>query len=376
MAFGLTIDPDTLVSALTRFEQSAVEIVRALAAIDNEDVHLLVLDEPTSSMGAAEVQQLFTTLRQVKDMGIAVLYVSHTLPEVLEIADRVTVLRDGRIVADRDVAEITEKELIELIVGHSIEHASPPAPRAEGEAPILAVHELTLGGLQKASFAVCKHEILGITGLIGSGYEQVGRCLSGFANWEHGTVVIDGKPFEQFTPGTAIRAGLVAMPADRTKAGLIPQFTIAENVTLPDMSFFWKHGRLNYKAERADVLHWIRATGVVPPDPGRLVQELSGGNQQKVLLAKALRLRPRVLCLSEPTQAVDVGAAATIRHLITDLATDDRAIVVCSSDAEELVQVCQRVLITRGGHIATELTGDEITEDRIIAESQFEGSAR
>jgi len=370
--FGLNIDPDTAVNKLSRFEQSAVEIVRALAAIDTENVHLLVLDEPTASMGAAEVQQLFSAIRRVNAMGIAVLYVSHILSEVLNIADRVSVLRDGQMIAVRDTANITEDQLIELIVGHAVERATPPSPGEIDEGAMLSVRDLSLGNLHNANFTVRRNEVLGITGIAGSGYEEIGPCLAGVGRWDSGTVVVAGISFERFTPASASRAGVVSMPADRLKAGVIPHFTVAENVTLPNLDVCWRYGFLNRKAEMSEVSHWIRVTGVVPPDPNRLVQELSGGNQQKVMLAKALRLNPRVLCLNEPTQGVDVGAAAAIRRLITDLARDDRAVIVCSSDAEELAQVCQRVLVTRNGTIAAELSGQELTEDRIVAECQFE----
>jgi ribose transport system ATP-binding protein len=165
------------------------------------------------------------------------------------------------------------------------------------------------------------------------------------------------------------------MPADRRTCGLIPEFTVAENVTLPSIGESWRRGHISRRAERDDVRHWLDVTDVQPPDPQRLVQELSGGNQQKVMLAKALRLGPRVLVLAEPTQAEDVGASAALRRLITELANDERAILVASSDAEELEQVCNRVLVTRSGRIACELTGSEITEDRILLESQFEGAS-
>ncbi len=373
--FGVDVDPDATVAELTPFERSAVAIVRALNAI-RDDAYLLVLDEPTAALGAVEVQQLFAILRRIKERGVAILYVSHILPEVLEIAERISVLRDGRRVATRDTRQITEEQLVELIVGRSVERASPMAASGAGERPALAVRSLACTGVEQASFEVRHGEVLGLTGLIGSGYEEIVQCLSGSRRMDDGVIEIGGREFSSLTPAAAMKAGIASIPADRRELGLIPHFTIAENITLPLTGEAWRHGHIDRKAERRDVHQWLEITGVVPPDPTRLVQELSGGNQQKVLLAKALRLRPEVLVLAEPTQAVDVGASASIRRLITELAEAGRAVIVASSDGEELEQICHRVLITWQGRISCELVGADITEDRILLESQFEGGDR
>lgn len=372
-AFDLDLDPDAVVGDLSRFEQSAVAIVRAIGDIDAE-INLLVLDEPTASMGAAEVERLFATLRRINEMGVAILYVSHFLPEVLEIADRITVLRDGRRVAMIDAAGTTEDRLVNLIVGRSIERVSPPEDSAAEDA-LMSVRGLTGDGIQGVSFSVRRGEVLGLTGLVGSGFERVAECLGGIRPWD-GELLLDGTSHKSLTPNAASQVGIVTVPAERARRGLIPHFTIAENVTLPRIGESWAHGKISRRTEREDVRRWLEKTDVQPPEPARLVEELSGGNQQKVMLAKALRLSPQVLVLAEPTQAVDVGASAAIRRLIVELAEEQRAIVVISSDPEELEQLCHRVLVTRAGRIACELVGTEITEDRILFESQFEGAAK
>lgn len=369
--FELDINPDIEVGKLSPFEKSAVAIIRALDGVKN-DACLLVLDEPTASMGAAEVEQLFATMRRVNAQGVAILYVSHFLPEVLRIADRITVLRDGHPVALVEAKDTSEDRLVELIVGEKVERASAPVGLA-GETASLEVDGLTLAGLTDATFAVRPGEVVGLTGLIGSGYELIPECLAGSRPWDFGTVTVGGKRHTELTPASAIAAEMTTMPVDRRGLGLIPGFTIAENITLPRIGAAWKRGRIDAAAERADVQYWLDRTGVVPAEPDRLVQDLSGGNQQKVMLAKSLRLNPKVLVLAEPTQAVDVGASASIRRLVSELAADDRAVLVTSSDAEELEQICHRVLITRNGRIACQLVGEEITEDRILFESQFEG---
>lgn len=370
--FELEISPDTEVGKLTPFQRSAVAIVRALASVE-DGAALLVLDEPTASMGAAEVDQLFATLRRVNEQGVAILYVSHFLPEVLRIADRISVLRDGARVATVEAKDSTEDSLVELIVGSKIDRVAPQAA-VVGETPSLEVTKLTLPGLSNATFSVRPGEIVGITGLIGSGYELIPQCLAGSRPWDFGGVSVCGHQFRSLSPTRALEAGMATVPVDRHGLGLIAQFTLAENLTLPRIGAAWSRGRISRARERADVQQWLDRTGVVPPNPDHLVQDLSGGNQQKVMLAKALRLEPKVLVLAEPTQAVDVGASASIRRLITELAADDHAVLVTSSDPEELEQICHRVLVTRDGRIACELVGDQITEDRILFESQFEGA--
>jgi ribose transport system ATP-binding protein len=200
--------------------------------------------------------------------------------------------------------------------------------------------------------------------------------LAGAAPFDSGTVEIKGRRFDHLKPGAAAAAGLAAVPADRRGMGLIGEFTIAENLVLPDVARNWRRGRIDRRSEDREVRHWLDVVGVVPPDPSRRIDELSGGNQQKVMIAKALRLDPEVLVLAEPTQAVDVGAAASIRNLITDLAERGHAVLVSSSDPEELEEICHRVLVTRSGRIASELKGDRITKEAITYESQFEGGDR
>ncbi|HVV91669.1 MAG TPA: sugar ABC transporter ATP-binding protein [Solirubrobacterales bacterium] len=375
--FDLDIDPDTLVGELSPFEQSAVAITRALGAVGDE-AELLVLDEPTASLGATEAERLFETLRRVQGMGLGILYVSHYLSEVIQLADRITVLRDGRRIAVRESGDVSRDELLELIVGSRVEQASRGSARTKESAPPLRVEGLVATGLREAgvAFSARGGEVLGLTGLVGSGYLELAECLGGLREWEAGTVELDGRRFEHLDPGTATAAGIATIPADRLRRGLIAEFSVAENVVLPQFGVSWRNGFINRATEESDVRAWIERTGVQPPDPRRLIRELSGGNQQKVLLAKALRLEPRVLVLCEPTQAVDAGGAAAIRKLIVEVGRDEsRAVIVASSDAEELEQICGRVLVCRGGEIVGELRGEEISKDRLLSESHVAGGA-
>lgn len=371
--FDLEIDPRATVSSLPPFERAAVAIVRGLGAV-TDDVNLLVLDEPTASLGAAESEQLFRTLRRVNELGVAILYVSHFLTEVLEIADRISVLRDGRNVCVLDAKTTSEQELIARIVGSDVTVAEPPPQPDGAQETLLRVDGLYCVGLDEASFSVRAGEVVGLTGLQGSGYERIPDCLGGSVPFDGGSVTVDGTTLTSLTPGSAVEAGMVAMPADRRNLGLIATFTITENMTLPDLGRNFRRGRIDRRAEDREVRHWLDVCGVVPPDPDLRIDQLSGGNQQKVMFAKALRLEPRVLVLAEPTQAVDIGAAASIRRLISALAARGHAIVIASSDPEELEELCHRVLVTRDQRIACELQGSEISEDRIVFECQFEGA--
>jgi ribose transport system ATP-binding protein len=371
--FDLEVDPDAIVGELSPFEKAAVAIVRALGGATDE-IALLVLDEPTAALGATETEQLFRTLRHINGLGVSILYVSHFLGEVLHIADRISVLRNGRNVCVLEAAETTEQELIARIVGSDVEKATPPAAPGADREVLLEVQGLRGAGIQDVHFGVAAGEVVGLTGLMGSGYEKIAECLAGARPFDGGAVVVQGVRFERLDPATAVAAGMAAMPADRRGLGLIPTFTVAENLVLPDVGRNFRGGRIDRRAEAAEVRHWLEVCDVQPPDPDRRIDQLSGGNQQKVMLAKALRLDPKVLVLAEPTQAVDIGAAASIRRLITDLAERGHAIVVASSDPEELEELCHRVLVTRRGRIACELRGDDISEDRLVFECQFEGA--
>jgi ribose transport system ATP-binding protein len=375
--FDLEINPDTLISELSPFEQSAVAITRALGAV-GEDAELLVLDEPTASLGAAESERLFETLRRVQGMGLGILYVSHYLSEVIQLADRITVLRDGRRIAVREAAETSQEQLLELIVGSRVEQATRAGARVKEGPPPLRVEDLVAPGLRGdgVGFSARGGEVLGLTGLVGSGYLELAECIGGLREWEAGMVELDGNRFEYLDPGMATGAGITTIPPDRLRRGLIAEFSVAENVVLPRFGASWRNGHLSRGAEEADVREWIERTGVQPPDPRRLIRELSGGNQQKVLLAKALRLEPRVLVLCEPTQAVDAGGAAAIRKLIVEVGRDqNRIVIVASSDAEELEQICGRVLVTRKGEIVSELRREEISKDRLLSEAHLSGGA-
>ncbi|HEX3737524.1 MAG TPA: sugar ABC transporter ATP-binding protein [Solirubrobacterales bacterium] len=353
-------------------ERAAVAIARALrpasadGGLDGEEVPLVVLDEPTSSLPAAEVRQLLSIVRDIASRGVAVLYVSHRLDEVFEIADRVSILRDGRLRGTEKIGDVTRESLIELIVGG--EHTKARAPRVGGEQTdgerrqALAVSNLVSDRVRGISFTVDAGEIVGIIGADGSGREEVSRLLIGGTLPERGEVSVEGVRLPALSPRRTRRHGLVLAPGNTQPHSSIGDFTVRENLTLAVLDREARLGRLGRRKERALVDESIAELDIRPPQPERPYRLLSGGNQQKVILGKWLRTNPTVLVFDEPTAGIDVGARQAIYSLIQRRAAAGLAVVVCSSDFEDIVSLCGRALVMREGVIAAELSGNRLTE--------------
>jgi ribose transport system ATP-binding protein len=359
-------------------ERSAVAIARALRTNDLErgitadDVPLVVLDEPTSSLPAAEVQQLFSVIRDLTSKQVAVIYVSHRLDEVFQIADRVSVLRDGRLRGTAEMADMTRSQLIQLIVGREIAQSwqRPVRKRRElGGRPALEVTGLVSERIAGVSFNVARGEVLGVVGVAGSGRELMARTLAGDLLPESGQLVVDGDRLPVVTPPETIRRGLMLALGNTQPHSAIASFTVQENVTLGALKRYAAPGRLFRRRERREAKRWMESLDLRPRDPQRLYRLLSGGNQQKVILAKWLSADPKVLVLDEPTAGVDVGARQSIYQLISEQAEAGLAVVLCSSDLEDVVSLCDRAVVLRGGTIVAELIGDELEEHRLLLES-------
>jgi ribose transport system ATP-binding protein len=366
-ALGYEINVSMPVSQLASAERTAVAVARALADQAAGEVRLLVLDEPTAALPGPEVDRLFTAVRAIKSRGVAVLFVSHHLNEVLAIADRVTVLRDGRQIATRATDGVTEHELADLMLGRRLAsdlagHSPPPA--APALSPILEVAGLAGQLIRRLDLQVRPGEVVGITGLTGSGAEEAADLISGDAP-RAGLVRVGGYELPGHDARAAIEAGIAFVPADRSEMALIPGWTVAMNITLPGLKVLRRHRLLNHHAERREAEQWLERLNIVPRRPASAIAELSGGNQQKVVLARWLRQRARVLVLEEPTQGVDVGAKADIHELVDLAARDGAAVVVCSTDAGELARLCSSVVVLARGRVIEELTGEAVTADRI-----------
>jgi ribose transport system ATP-binding protein len=363
-ALGLgDIDVKAPVESLPPSQKTAVAIARAVDGWDH-GANLLVLDEPTATLPGSDVKRLFEVIHRLKARGVSILYVSHHLDEVFELADRVTVLRDARKVTTVPVKELDHGSLIELIIGHRIKHATA-STRSSKRAPMLSVSGLVGGNVHGIDLDVQQGEIVGIAGITGSGREHVLEMLSGQMPRDEGDVWVGGKWIENYSPISSMDAGIAFVPADRSVRGTIGIMTVRENLTLSDLRPHFIRGRLHRKREVTETKAWIDQLSIKAPGAEALIGALSGGNQQKVMFGKALRLAPKLLLLSEPTQGIDIGAKDQIHSLIDESAGEGVATVVASTDTDELVRLCHRVVVLVEGRILAELTGDDITAESI-----------
>jgi ribose transport system ATP-binding protein len=328
---------------------------------------LLVLDETTAALPQKEVDVLVAAMRRVTERGSGILYITHRIEEVFRFADRVSILRDGNLVETCNTKSITRGELVAKMIGHQPQRKSL---RSEVTAKVaIACQGLTGGDLDGVDLSVHQGEIVGVAGILGSGRESLADALFGATNLSGGTVTIDDKTMGSWSPHLALNNGVVLVPSDRKRRGIFPLLSVQENMTLPRLRPLVKHGRIVPNKELADVQSWIAAVGLEPPDPNRLLNTLSGGNQQKVVLARALRMKPKVLVLDEATQGVDVGAKEAIHDLVRQAAIDGAGVVVCTAEPEDLPGLCHRVVIMSKGRIVETLTGDRLTRDQVSASS-------
>jgi ribose transport system ATP-binding protein len=357
---GLEVDPGRLVSSLTVAQQQRVEIAKALAI----DAKVVIMDEPTATLAEKEIEELFGVTRDLASRGIAILYISHKLDEVFRITDRVTVMRDGKIVSTMPTGELDEDRLVRMMVGRQLGNLYPK-PEVEIGEIILRVEGISRGHfLQDCSFDVRSGEILGFAGLVGAGRSELARAVFGADPIDSGTIELEGKQLNIKNPRAAIDAGIGYLTEDRKGEGLALQLGVHENTTLANLPT--RAGFLNLKAELRTTRRRRDELNIRTPSLRRKVQLLSGGNQQKVVVAKWLETHARVLFFDEPARGIDVGAKAEMFGLIGDLAREGRAIVLISSYLPELLNMCDRIVVMRQGRIAGELRQEEFSEERII----------
>ena len=361
---GITVGPNASVASLSAAERSLLAISRALRGTELVQCKVLVLDEPTASLPPHDVNLLLQRIRVIADNGVGILYVTHHLNEVFRIADRVTVLRDGLRVATERVTELSEDSLVRYLVGGEIKKITRPggsSHTASPSAPSLTVDSISGGVLQSLSFDAYPGEVLGLAGLTGSGRDVVLGAIFGATLRLSGRVILRGREVPALRPDIAVEAGAGFISADRKLSGIM-SFTAAENLTLPDLGPFWRGLRLHAHEERAECREWFNRLNVRPSGAeSALLSTFSGGNQQKILLAKWLRYGQPVLLLDDPTQGVDVQAKAEIHSLILAAAEGGTAVVLSSSDVDELATVCDRVIVLYRGLISAELIGKDIT---------------
>lgn len=363
--FAVKVSPDELMAALSASKRTMVAIARALK--DTEGLHsgILVLDEPTASLPEHEAHALLDTIRRYAKAGQSVIYITHHLGEILDVADTVTVLRDGRHIVTRPEEGLTEARLIEYIVGRNLAEVYPaPADTPSGEIA-LELRGATVGPLTGVDLTVRRGEVVGVAGLLGSGRSALLHGIFGDRPMRGGTMLIDGTPVHFARPADAMRAGVGLVPEDRANEAAFGEHTVRENLSAASTAEFTRHGRLDTAAETVEAKRLITELDIKVSSPDQLLSALSGGNQQKVIFARWLRRKPRLLLLDEPTQGVDVGARAEIYLLIRQAVSFGAAVLMVSSDFEELAGVCDRVAIVRGGRLAEEVTGPNIDPTRL-----------
>jgi rhamnose transport system ATP-binding protein len=403
---GAQLDPEVEVRRLSMPQQQLVEIARAVGA----GARILLMDEPTASLTSLEVSLLFDLVRGLRARGVGIIYISHRLDEVFQVADRVTVLRDGETVGSRhigsqrreeaspsppseervgesgpllghppndpempaapitDRAAITETELIRLMVGREISTIFPPPESGPGEV-LLLVRELghRSSGVHGVNFDVRAGEILGVAGLVGAGRTELARILFGITPADSGVIALGGRRLDLHSPGDAVRAGIAYVPEDRRRHGVILEMSVAENATMAILRQFCPRSWLRFPTERSLAQEYIRDLGIKAPSPDTRASNLSGGNQQKLALARWLAARPKVLILDEPTQGVDVGAKAEIHKLIRRLAAQGLAVLMISSELPEILGMSDRIAVMRGGTIAAVFDRQNANAHNIMA---------
>ena len=359
---GLEIDSNRLVSGLTVAEQQRLEIAKALAI----EAKVLILDEPTATLAEREIEGLFEVIQEMASRGIAILYISHRLDEIFRIADRVTVMRDGKVVETKPTSELTEEELVNLMVGREVGNLYPK-PEAEIGEVLLRVEGISREGVLKdCSFEVRSGEILGFAGLVGAGRTELARAVFGADPVDSGRVELEGREIQVKSPQAAIAAGIGYLTEDRKGAGLALQLGIDHNITLANVPVAMA-GFLDLGTEQRVARDRSEQLDIQTPTIKRKVQVLSGGNQQKVVVAKWLETHARALFFDEPSRGIDVGAKAEMFGLIGDLAKEGRGIVLISSYLPELLNMCDRILVMRDGRVAGVLEREEFSEERIVS---------
>ena len=370
--FDLRLDPDWKVSRLSETEKALIAIVRAVRDVEETDRKgLLVLDEPTVYLPADSVHRLFDLVRQVTKRGIAILFVSHQLDEVKEITSTVTVLRDGRLAGSARTAELSEDAIIRMILGRGIGQMYPDQEPPSDAGLLLDARSIQGGVVRDLSLSIRKGETVGVTGLLGMGWEEVPDLLFGAIRANSGEVTIGSERLQanQLTPQKSINRGVVLVPANRLRDGVIPTLSVEDNVALPLLQANFVGLRLRLARITQVVREVLQSVDVRPPDPGRKVSTLSGGNQQKAVLGKWIQTNPQVLLLHEPTQGVDVGARKGIFQLVRDATKAGRGVLIASGEDEDLGHLCDRVLIFRDGRVVKELRGAAVSAERIVEES-------
>jgi rhamnose transport system ATP-binding protein len=360
---GAKISPDTLVRDLSMPQQQLVEIASALGG----DAKILILDEPTASLSDREVENLFRVIADLKSHGVGMMYITHRLEELAKVADRVTVLRDGKQIGTKSMKDVDRAELIRLMVGRDLSAVFPKQIVPLGDV-VLETQNLSCkdSAIKNINLKVRSGEILGLAGLVGAGRTEVARILFGLTPADSGQILLNGKPIEVKSPKNAVKRGIAYVPEDRRRHGVILELSVASNTTLAILSQISRWGLIDRTAENTLAESFVKQMGTKTASIQSPVGTLSGGNQQKVALSRWLATKPKVLILDEPTQGVDVGAKSEIHRLMGDLAKQGLAIIMISSELPEVLGMSDRIIVMHAGQITGELDRASATPQRVL----------
>jgi ribose transport system ATP-binding protein len=357
------VDPDARISTLSVADKQMVEIAKAIS----RDARVLIMDEPTAVLSVGETQTLFEQIRRLTARGVAVIFISHKLDEVMQLAQRVTVLRDGQLIATVSTTALTPDSAAQMMVGRELTNLYPPKHEPDIDAPLLlSVRGLKAPGVKDISFDLRKGEILGFAGLIGSGRTAVAEAIAGLTHRTGGEIEVKGKPVNFTRVAQSVAAGLAYMTKDRKGKGLLLNMGLQPNLTLLTLKKHLKAGFLDSASEARALERAVRRFDIRARDPSVAVGRLSGGNQQKLMLGKTMESEPDIIIMDEPTRGIDVGTKQQIYHIIAALAAEGKAIIVISSEMQEVIGLSHRVVVMREGRMAGLLEGAEITEAEIM----------
>ena len=360
----LDLDPNTLVKDLTVGYQQLVEIAKAMS----KRATIIIMDEPSAPLTNQEVGVLFRFVRRLKEEGVTVIYISHRLEEIFEITDRVSVLRDGKYIGTRNTADTDQDELIRMMVGREIKDIFPPRERVSDDGDIiLEIDNVSGNGLKNVSLKVRRGEVLGLGGLIGAGRTELAQIIFGYAEPDSGSMRLDGKPFRPRHPKDAIAHRIALVPEDRKRQGVLVKMSIRENVTMASLKSISTRSVINRTKEREAVDKYRQSLRIKMYDYEQLVNNLSGGNQQKIALAKWLATNADIIILDEPTRGIDVGAKQEIYLLMRELNREGKTLIVISSEMPELMGMSDRIVVLCEGRITGELQPEEFDQEKIMA---------
>lgn len=360
-SLNIEMDPETKVEDLTTGYQQIVEIAKAVS----KNAQVLIMDEPSAPLTNNEVEAMFKIVEKVKAQGVTVIYISHRLEEIFRLADRVTVLRDGTYICTKDIGDTNKDELIHLMVGRTLKETYPPRNYVTDET-VLEVKKLTGNGVKDISFELKKGEILGLGGLVGAGRTELAEMLFGNAKIKSGEIILHGKSISPRQPKDSIAAGISLVPEDRKQQGLVLEMTVKDNLCMANLKSLSVKGVVDKKKEQKFADDYVDALRIKTPGIAQRIKNLSGGNQQKVVLGKWLGIQPDILIFDEPTRGIDVGAKYEIYKLMTDIVKEGKSIIMISSEMEELLGMSDRIVILSKGRQTTIIEKNEFSQEKVL----------